>query len=125
MSTTFHTNGTNGHAPDEDIDQLYAWWPGTAPAAPAVCPEACFSLTLKGKLGGIEALLTVRGQTAMEFKANLEAIRGMLDAPQAPAAAHGHAQTPQRQREAGPVQEIGWCAVHHVEMTLQSKNGQQ
>ena len=55
---------------DADLDVLYAW---TAPTpAPAPCPEALFSLTLRGKLDGIETLLTVRGMTAEEFRHNLE-----------------------------------------------------
>ena len=77
MTTTFATNGVH-HATDEAIDTLYAWMPGLSPA-PAPLPEAAFSLTLKGTLDGQEALLTARGQTAAEFKANLQAIRGLLD----------------------------------------------
>ena len=79
-------NGTTPGASsaDEAIDLLYAWMPPQA--APQPCPEACFSLTLKGRLDGQEALLTARGQTAAEFKANLEAMRGLLDAPTAPPA---------------------------------------
>lgn len=94
---TFHTNGTtNGHAPgasaaDEAIDLLYSWMPPQA--APQPCPEAVFSLTLRGTMDGVEALLTARGQTAAEFKANLQAIRGLLDA-QAPASPAGDT-TPQ------------------------------
>jgi hypothetical protein len=61
----------NGHAAAEMIDQVYSYWPGTTPA-PQPCPEAVFSLTLKGKLDGQEALLTARGQTAEEFRRNLQ-----------------------------------------------------
>jgi len=84
------TNGTtNGvyHAEDERLDSLYSFWPGTVPA-PAPCPEALFSLTLKGKLDGIETLLTVRGQTPEEFQRNLASVRGLLDQPQAPRSGH-------------------------------------
>ena len=86
MNTPITTNGHNGvhNATDETIDLLYAWMPPQAPA-PAACPEAAFSLTLKGTLDGVEALFTVRGQTATEFKANLAAVRGLLDAPAPPA----------------------------------------
>jgi hypothetical protein len=79
------TNGAAGHATDESIDQLYAWFPPQVPA-PAPLPEAAFSLTVKGRLDGTEAMLTVRGATAAEFKANLQAVRGLLEplAPQAP-----------------------------------------
>src|SRR5262245_29515226 len=90
LPTNGHTNGTTpaqpgptGHATDEAIDSLYSWWPGLqTPAQPL--PEAAFSLTLKGTLDGVETLLTVRGQTPEEFKANLASVRGLLDAPQAP-----------------------------------------
>jgi len=105
---TIHTNGVHVDA-DEQVDSLYSWWPGQTPAP---LPEAAFSLTLKGKLDGVEALFTVRGATAEQFKANLAAVRGLLDQPQAP-----------RQPETGPVQEVGWCAVHNVEMTLNTKDG--
>ena len=73
------------------------------------CPEAVFSVTLKGKLDGQEALLTARGQTAAEFKANLEAIRGLLDVPAA------HKPTPQT---ASQPQGEGWCAVHQTALKL-------
>ena len=83
MAAPTFPNGPNGvhHATDEAIDSLYAWWPGTTPT-PQPCPEALFSLTVKGKLDGLETLLTVRGQTAEEFTRNLQAIRGILDQPQ-------------------------------------------
>ena len=85
MSATVLPTGTNGvhhdaDAADAAIDSLCSWWPGTAPA-PALCPEAALSLMLKGTLDGHEALLTVRGQSAAEFQRNLQAIRGLLDAP--------------------------------------------
>ena len=43
------------------------------------------SLTLKGTLAGVDALLTVRGRTVAEFQTNLAAVRGLLD-PEAPPA---------------------------------------
>src|SRR6185295_10535677 len=49
--------------------------------APAPCPEAAFSLCLKGRIDGQDAQLTVRGQTQAEFLANVAAVRGMFDAP--------------------------------------------
>jgi hypothetical protein len=104
MSTT-PTNGVY-HASDEAIDQLYAWM-RPAPPAPAPCPEAAFSLTLKGTLDGQEALLTARGMTAAEFKDNLRAIRGLLDPPPAPPGS----------------QDQDWCPVHQVTMQGQHKNG--
>ena len=71
------------------------------PQAPAAAlqplPEAPFSLTLKGTLGGQDALLTVRGITAAEFQANLAAVRALLDAPapaSPPAPTQGQGDTP-------------------------------
>jgi hypothetical protein len=65
------------------------------PPPPAPVPEALFSATLKGTVGGHETLLTVRGMTAAEFTANLHAIRDLLDAPaQAMSAAPATPQTP-------------------------------
>lgn len=105
MSTSaISTNGVH-NATDEAIDSLYSFWPGTTPPPPP-CPEARFSCTLRGTLGGVETLLTVRGMTAAEFKANLEKVRGLLDAPQPvnppPPPASG--------------QEKGWCHTHQVPM---------
>jgi hypothetical protein len=110
MNATIHTNGTTAHETDYGLDHLYAWWPSQAPA-PAPLPEAAFSLTLKGTLDGIDALLTVRGMTATEFRTNLEAVRGLLTTPQAPvpASSQGH----------------GWCQQHGVQMQRNDKNGRQ
>jgi hypothetical protein len=106
MSATHHTNGVH-HEADEAIDQLYSWFPPQL--APAPCPEAVFSMTLKGKLDGQECLLTARGQTVAEFTANVQAIRGLLDpVPQAPA----HQSQGQ-----------GWCAKHGVQIQEQHKDG--
>ena len=111
------TNGTH-HDTDEAIDTLYAWMPPQTPA-PAPCPEACFSLTLKGHIDGHEALLTARGQTAAEFQANLAAIRGLLDAP---AQAHLRASST-HEVPAVQGQGAGWCAVHQVQMKENHKDG--
>jgi hypothetical protein len=57
---------------------------GTLPAphpASQPCPEAAFSLTLKGTVDGYDALLTARGMTVAEFQRNLAAVRGVLDPP--------------------------------------------
>ena len=96
---------------DPEPEELPPAQPVPAPT-PGPCPEALFSLTLKGTLDGQEALLTARGQTAAEFKRNLEAIRGLLD--------------PVRRVEAQRApQGQGWCAVHQVQMRLnRGKNGQ-
>jgi hypothetical protein len=60
---------------------------------PAPLPEALFSATLRGTVGGHETLLTVRGMTAAEFTANLHAVRDLLDAPHA-SVPHATPQTP-------------------------------
>jgi hypothetical protein len=105
MSTSIgSTNGASDY--EADLDLLYAWMPPSTPAAP--CPEATFSITLRGTLDGVETLLTARGQTAEEFKRNLQAIRGLLDQPQ---------PTPQAASQAeAPIKD--WCGVHQVRMYL-------
>jgi hypothetical protein len=106
-----HLGGsTNGHATDEAIDVLYSFFPGVTPT-PQPLREAAFSLTLKGHLGGQEALLTARGMTPEAFKANLQAIKGLLDPVQPPQAS-------------GPSQgQEGWCSTHQVPMKLNDKEG--
>src|SRR5262245_59173344 len=100
--------------PDNDPEDAPAAGPPVPPAS-ALCPEALFSLTLKGRLDGIETLLTVRGMTAAEFQANLAAVRGLLEVP-----------TPSQPRQSGPQvsgQGQGWCPVHHVSMKQTQKDG--
>jgi hypothetical protein len=104
------TNGTTADQVDAGIDVLYSFWPGTAPA-PAPCPEAALSLTVKGLLNGNEAMLTIRGQSAEEFQKNLAAVRGLLDAPQPPQAP----ATPPSPA-ARPTQGQDWCQKHAVQM---------
>jgi hypothetical protein len=106
--------------PASVIPEMVEPWPNNdpneaAPASPAVplpSPEPCFSLTLKGLLGGVDAMLTVKAMTASEFTQNLQAVRGLLNAPVAPAA---------------PTQgQEGWCGVHGLQMTWNTgKNGDQ
>ena len=108
MSTS---NGHNGHSADMDIDTLYHFWPGLTPA-PQPCPEALFSCTMEGCIDGHKTLLTARGQSAAEFKANLQAIRGLLDPmPQPPAKASSQGQG----------QDL--CPLHHVPMQTNQKDG--
>jgi len=113
MGATFLPHETNGvhHPVDEQIDSLYAWMP--AQTAPQPCPEATFSLTLKGTLDGVEALFTVRGQTASEFKTNLAAVRELLDAPAAPPT------------QASSQDGQGWCSKHNVQMKENVKDGRR
>lgn len=126
MITSTHTNGVH-HPVDVELDHLYAWMPGTAPA-PQPLPEAAFSLTLRGTLDGVEALLTARGQTAAEFKANLEQIRGLLDPKPQPLAQTAPQQqlSPQQFNAMAQHRPItGVCPIHQVAMRLNEKNGQQ
>ena len=113
MSAPTFTNGTNGvhHATDEAIDSLYAFWPGMQ-SAPQPCPEALFSCTLKGKLDGIDTLLTVRGQTAEEFRHNLQQVRGLLDQPMPPV-----------QAPASQGQDKSFCHKHQCQMKENHKEG--
>src|SRR5262245_59272664 len=116
--TNGSTNGLTASLTDEAIDSLYAWMPPQTTLAP--CPEAVFSLTLKGALDGIEALFTVRGQTAAEFKANLAAVRGLLDQPQ-PAASPAPQGGPQ-----AASQGKSFCGIHQVAMQWNDgKNGRK
>jgi hypothetical protein len=109
MSTS---NGHNGHSADVDIDSLYAFWPAAMPA-PQACPEATFSLTLKGTLGGIETLLTVRGMSSEAFQRNLASVKGLLDPPQAPVQASS--------KDGAPIKD--WCAKHQVRMQRHENAG--
>lgn len=85
----------------------------TTQAAPL--PEAAFSLTIKGTIGGHDAMLTIRAGSAAAFAANVAAVRGMLDAASVP--------PPQAQPTppaAPAATQDGWCAVHGVQMSKQS-----
>jgi hypothetical protein len=98
------------------ISELYGTDDHTGAAhttRPEPLPEAAFSLTIKGTIGGHEAMLTVRGQTASAFQINVTAVRGILD-PQTPTV---QAQTTPPASEATPE---GWCAAHNVPMSKQS-----
>ena len=48
----------------------------SATAVPATLPEAAFSLCLKGRFGGQDTQLTIRGQSYGEFATNVVAVRG-------------------------------------------------
>jgi hypothetical protein len=101
-------------APVVDEEPAHEDWPPDEPLAEApasqhtvaTLPEAAFSLTLKGTLDGVDALLTVRGQTVTEFQTHLTAVRGLLDRPTAPA------QTSPAASPAPPVDAVPPCAYH-------------
>jgi hypothetical protein len=112
MSTNGSTNGASAY--EADLDQLYSWMPPQAPA-PAPLPEAALSLTLKGSVGGIEAMLTIRGQSPEEFKRNLAAVRGLLDAVPV------KVQEPQQAVSQGE----GFCQKHHCAMQENVKEGRR
>lgn len=79
--------------------------------APVPCPEAAFALTLKGTLGGIDAMITVRGQTPAEFQANLQHVKGLLD------------PTPPAPTAISTGQGEGWCTKHGLQMAQSHKDG--
>lgn len=112
--------------PEED-----GWPPEDAPlpageGQPAVvfpCPEAVFSLCLRGTLRGTDAQLTVRGQCEREFLAHVAAVQGLLDPPQGTTALEGGAM-PASPAPAPP--QEGWCGKHNAPMKLQQgKDGAQ
>jgi hypothetical protein len=75
---------SNGHTIDHDttLERLYGSLPTPTPAL----PEAAFSLSVRGRVGGNEATLTVRAMTPEAFRMNIAAIAGILDAaPATPA----------------------------------------
>jgi hypothetical protein len=90
------------------------------PTAPAACPEAAFSITLKGTMGGQDALLTARGATWEEFAANVQRLQGLLDAPAAP---RQPPSTPVSQPAAQPQAEQRTCPVHGVALQHNTKEG--
>jgi len=59
-------------------------------------PEATFSLTLTGTVGGIAARLTVRGMTADELRTHLAQVTDLLDAPAPPTSQPFHTVGPGR-----------------------------
>jgi hypothetical protein len=95
-----HSNGTQGY-------DLYHPLPSAQPVTP--CPEAAFSLTMKGRLHGQETLLTVRAMTAEALKRNIDAVKGILDAVQPPPAPDGQGE--------------GFCQKHQLVMTHNEKHG--
>ena len=83
------------------------------PEAHATLTEAAFSITLKGTMGGHDAMLTARGATWEEFAGNVARLKGLLDAaPPRP--------TPAAAPVAGQPTPEGWCLVHQTPMTRQS-----
>jgi hypothetical protein len=102
----------------------------TLPAEPVVppapCPEALFSATLRGTVDGHEVLLTARGQTADAFRRNLQAIRGLLDAPAQPVPPPPAQPLTPQQHNAATMHRptVGVCAIHNAQMDEhQGKDG--
>ena len=79
-------------------------------------PEAAFSITLKGTMSGHEVLLTARGQTWEAFRANVDRLSDLLDAPTRPASPAPAAAANQERPE-------GWCGKHAVQMQHNEKEG--
>jgi hypothetical protein len=50
------------------------------PPSSALSAEAAFSITLRGFMGGHDAMLTARGATWEEFSTNVARLKGLLDA---------------------------------------------
>jgi len=78
----------------------------TLPPPPAAVPEALCSATRKGTINGHETLVTVRGMTAAEFAANLQAVRDVLEAPAQ------HTSTPASTPQTPAAAETPVCQWH-------------
>ena len=89
-----------------------------AVVASTTLPEAPASVNCHILLAGRQIQLTLRDTDETRLLQRLAAVLQQYPAPQA-------STTPQRPREAGPVQEIGWCKKHGVEMTLNHKDNRQ
>lgn len=95
---------------------------GTRDAQP--CPEAVFSLCLRGTMHGTDAQLTIRGQSEGMFLAHVQAVQGLLDPPGGPASER--LPEPEPASPAVAPAQGGWCAIHRQTMTLQrGKDGAQ
>jgi hypothetical protein len=106
MSLSIHTNGTTAHETDYSLDQLYAWWPPTPPAAPAL-PEARASANVSLLIQGQRCQITLRDHDEQALLTRLEALLQRYPQPQA------QSGTP----------ESGWCSTHGVQMQQNHKNG--
>jgi hypothetical protein len=102
------------------------------PAQPLETPrgplgEAPASVNLKVLLHGHEVMVTLRDADEGHLLTRLQALLTSGTVQPLPARAQPTPQarqgSSQPRREAGPVQEVGWCAVHGVEMTLNTKDG--
>jgi len=81
------------------------------PAAAPALPEAPASVNVRLQIAGREVQWTLRDSDETRLAARLETLLARYPQP--------------RPRETGPVQEVGWCAVHNTEMTLNHKDGRQ
>ena len=116
-------------APQEPED---AWPPEAAEAEqppllpPSVCPEAMFSVCLRGTMRGWDTQLTVRGQTQAEFLANFQAVQDMLDRAAGVHEARAGAPPEAQSSTATAPTPDGWCLKHGTQMKLQQgKDGSQ
>jgi hypothetical protein len=115
LSTELYGDQAAACAAQARATQRPAAAPAPAPAAVLPCPEAAFSITLKGTMGGHDAMLTARGATWEEFQTNVERLRGLLDAPAAPSQPSAAAPVAAPEPEASSI-----CPIHQVLMTKQS-----
>jgi hypothetical protein len=99
----------------------------TTPAAPVSqpapgLPEAPASCNVYVQINGHKVQVTLRDTDEHRMLARLQTL--LAQYPPAQPQAPSQAARPPR-REAGPVQEVGWCALHNVEMTRNTKDGRQ
>jgi hypothetical protein len=110
-------NGTTGHACDEGIDQLYAWF--VPPVAPARLPEAPVSVNCHIIVAGRQVQVTLRGTSEVDVLRRLETIL-----QQYPILPPLKAQNPRSPAgETTDTSQPGWCQIHNVQMQENTKNG--
>lgn len=68
------------------------------------CPEAEFSCSFTGTIGGVSVILTARGASFEQFSANVQAVRALLDAPTA--------QTTSAPAQVAPATAAWVCPYH-------------
>ena len=106
--------------PDEELaaestSELHTGCPAPLPEAPASCNVYVL-------IGGHKVQVTLRDTDEARMLARLQVVLAQYPPALAPTAP---AVSPQPRREAGRVEEAGWCQKHGVEMTLNHKDGRQ